>query len=160
MKIPKIQQKIIKSYKNLSTISKVPFDKKDNVVYLWGLKSNLGCKTGYISELGNISIETNKKNYTGNFFKDVTIDIYNGIAKQFDAEIIIKDNKIQKRKKPLFDFWFLTLNKINNMLQYTTENLNNKNVVEKKQVGLFCASLKTAERIQKINSMLAKKKKS
>lgn len=158
MKTLSIQQEIISRYRTLSKSSKIPYEKNSSVVYLWGLKSNLGNKTGSIVELGNVSIETNKKTKTGNFLNDVVINIYNAVAKNFDTEIQIKGNEIQKVKKPLFASWSKTLSKINNMLKYTAENLDNKNIVEMNQLGLLCFSEKAVKRIYEINAKLARNK--
>ena len=105
------------------------------------------------------SIEMNKKNQTGNFFKDIAIDLYNGVAKFFDAEIKITDNNIQKIKKPLFSSWSETLVKINNILGHTNKNINDNNIVEKKQIGILCFSEKQIKQLQGTYNKLIQEKK-
>lgn len=158
MKTLPIQKEIIGKFNNLSKAAKTPFDKKNGIAYIWGLNYNMSNKTGHISELGNIRLETKKKPQTGRFFKDIAIDLYNSIAKHFDAEIQITNGKIKNIKKPLFTNWTNTLGKIDNMLKSTQENLHNADVVEKKQISMLCFSKEASQRIQEINAKLARKK--
>ena len=130
MKTLAIQRDIVSKFNNLSDSAKIPFDKKNSVAYIWGINSKVGNKNGFISQWGDISIKANRKPQTGNLFKDIAIDLYNGITKFFDAEIKITNNNIRKIKKPLFSNWTKTLDKINNLLEYTSKNINNKDVVE------------------------------
>lgn len=152
-----IEREIVRNHKNLSKKAKIPYDKKTDTAYVWGLKNKTGDKTVFVSQSGNISIETNKKPKSGNLIKDFAIGIYNRVAKHFDAEIQITNGKVEKIKKPLFMSWSKTLNKINKMVKHTDKNINNKDVVEKSQIGLLCFSKKAVKRLQEINSNLAKK---
>lgn len=158
MKTLAVQKEIVNKYTKLSKSAKLPFDKKNGIEHFWGLNSKVGNKHCFISECGNISIETNKKDQTGNFFKDIAIDLYNGVAKFFDAEIKITDNNIQRIKKPLFNSWSETLVKIDNILEHTSKNINNNNIVEKKQTGILCFSEKQIKQLQKIYDKLAQEK--
>ena len=158
MKTLPIQKEIIGKFNNLSKAAKTPFDKKNGIAYIWGLNYNMSNKTGHISELGNIRLETKKKPQTGNLFKDAAIGLYNSIARFFDAEIQVVDGKIRQIKKPLFSSWTKTLENINNFLKSTHENIDNNESVEKKQLGVLCFSKEAIQRIQEINAKLARKK--
>ena len=158
MKTLAVQKEIVNKYAKLSKSAKLPFDKKNNIAYFWGLNNKVGNKNVFISESGNIKFETDKKNQTGNFFKDVVIDLYNGIAKFFDAEIKITNDNIQKIKKPLFSSWSKTLGKIDNVLGHTYENINNNDIVQKKQIGLLCFPEDAVKRIQEINDRLVEER--
>lgn len=158
MKTLVVQKEIVNKYAKLSKSAKLPFDKKNNIAYFWGLNNKVGNKNVFISESGNIKFETDKKNQTGNFFKDVVIDLYNGIAKFFDAEIKITNDNIQKIKKPLFSSWSKTLGKIDNVLGHTYENINNNDIVQKKQIGLLCFPEDAVKRIQEINDRLVEER--
>lgn len=158
MKALAIQKEIISRHANLSKISKIPFDKKNSTAYIWALNNNMGNKTGFISEFGFISIKAKKKAQTGNLFKDAAIGLYNSIARFFDAEIQVVDGKIRQIKKPLFSSWTKTLENINNFLKSTHENIDNNEIVEKKQLGVLCFSKEAIQRIQEINAKLARKK--
>lgn len=159
MKTLAVQKEIVNKYVKLSKSAKLPFDKKNGIEHFWGLNSKVGNKNYFISECGNISIEMNKKNQTGNFFKDIAIDLYNGVAKFFDAEIKITDNNIQKIKKPLFNSWSETLVKINNILEHANKNINDNNIVEKKQTGILCFSEKQIKQLQGTYNKLIQEKK-
>lgn len=155
MKTLAIQNEIVKNYKNISNIVKKPFDKKTGTAYLWSLKNKVNNeKTGFVSQLGIISIETNKKEKTGSLFKDFAIKIYNNIAKNFDSEIQILDGDIKKIKKPLFSTWAETLDGFNAMLKNTTDNINNKNLIKRNQLALLCFTKETSKRLQEINTKI------
>ena len=80
------------------------------------------------------------------------------IAKFFDAEIKITNDNIQKIKKPLFSSWSKTLGKIDNVLGHTYENINNNDIVQKKQIGLLCFPEDAVKRIQEINDRLVEER--
>ena len=135
-----VQKEIVNKYASLSKSTKIPFDKEKSIAYIWGLNNKVGNKKGFISEDGTITIETNKKAQTGNLFKDIAICLYNGMAKLFDTEIKITNNNIKKIKKPLFNSWSRTFGKINDLLEDTYKNLNNRDIVKQHPVGLLCFS--------------------
>lgn len=157
MKSQAIQAEIISRYKHIAKATKLPYDKKNNTAYLWRINNCATDKKVFISELGNVAIETKKKKCTGNLLKDVAYNIYNQLASYFDTEIQIVDENIQKLKKPLFKSWNETLNNINFALKHTDENINNNNIVDKKQIGVFCFSEKALKRVQETNKDLLNK---
>lgn len=159
MKVLAIQKDVVRKYTNLSNLAKIPSDKENNIIYIWGLSNKVGNKNGYIFQDGSISLETNKKPLTGDLFKDIAVILYNNIATCFDTKIKVTNDNIQKIKKPIFSSWSKTLCKINDLLKHTSENLNNKEVVKKSQIGLQCFSKESVMRIQKINANLAQNKK-
>ena len=104
--------------------------KKENIIPIWGLiYKNKGTK-GFVSEFGTIQCNGSKIN--------------------------IIDGEIIQVKKSFFKTWKRTLKSFDNMLSNIEENLDNKNIIEKKTVNLLCFSKESAERINAINKNLNK----
>lgn len=123
MKIRIIQQQIISNYNRLSKLANVPSSEK-NVVPLWGLTYKKNFVSGSISNAG--IIERN----------NAVIQIVNG-------------NEIQLKKRPLLFTWKRTLKNINRMLQNSIVNIENKDVVTKRVVDLFCFPQETIKTMTK-----------
>lgn len=157
MNTKSLQNEIITNYNTLSKKAHIPFDKQNNTLYVWGLNNKKNKSDCFISQSGIVSMGKTKKKQTGNFFKDIAIDIYNSIAKKSNSEIKITDKNIEKVRKPLFSTWNKTFNKINNMLIDTIENFNNEKIVEKNKVGLLCFSKSAAKKLQEASANLHKK---
>ena len=83
--------------------------------------------------------------------KDFVIGLYNSVTEYFNTEVQINHTQVQKIKKPLFMSWSKAFDRVNDMLKNTMENIDNKNIVEKRQIGLSCFSKTAANRINEIN---------
>lgn len=151
MKTLSIQNEIIKNYKNLSKISQIPVNKEKGTAYIWSLTNKKNNNTGFITQTGNISLDVNKKSKTGNMLKDFVVGLYNSVTEYFNTEVQINHTQVQKIKKPLFMSWSKAFDRVNDMLKNTMENIDNKNIVEKRQIGLSCFSKTAANRINEIN---------
>ena len=158
MNTKNLQNEIVNNYNTLSKKAHIPFNKQENTLYIWGLTNNKGKSDCFISQSGHIVLKKAKKEQTGNFFKDIAVDIYNYITKKSKSEIKITDGHLIKVKKPLFNTWDKTLNKVNNILKDTIENYDDTRIVKKNKVGLLCFSKSAAKRLQEINTNLHKKK--
>ena len=111
MKIEIIKQNIINNYKQLSNMSKVSSHNKSEIP-VWGLNYKRNGVSGFIGETGNIS-----RNH---------------------SNIKVSKDSIHLIKKPIFSTWKRALSKINDMLEDTKSNINNKNIVNKKVVTFLC----------------------
>lgn len=132
MKTTPIQQKIGKYYKQISELAKEPRTNK-NTYPAWGLNYHRNKINGYISETGHI--------------------------RRNNAEIQI-DTKgnLKLIKKPFLSTWRQTLKNISQMLEDITANYNNKEIVNKKVLNIFCFSPEEAEKLTKIASKIVSSK--
>ena len=62
---------------------------------------------------------------------------------------VINGEKIQLQKKALFSTWKRTLNNINKMVQNAISNFDNKNIVEKRVLNVFCFPETAIEKLTK-----------
>ena len=111
MKIEIIKQNIINNYKQLSNMSKVSSHNKSEIP-VWGLNYKRNGVSGFIGDAGE------------------------GGGKH--AGIEGGRERIHLIKKPIFSTWKRALSKINDMLEDTKSNINNKNIVNKKVVTFLC----------------------
>ena len=72
------------------------------------------------------------------------------------SEIQILNGEIKKIKKPLFSTWDETFEKFNAMLKNTTDNINNKNLIEKSQLQVLCFTKEASKQIQEINAKISR----
>ena len=129
MKVDIIKQSIINRFETISKKSKVK-PEKENIVPAWGLiYKNNGTK-GFVSEFGTVERNGSK------------IDIVDGEVKQV--------------KKPFYRTWKQTLRNFDNMLANIEENLDNKDIIEKKTVSFVCFPKDLADRIDAINRNIHK----
>lgn len=123
MKIQVVKQQIIMNYNKLSKLANVPSSEK-NVVPLWGL--------------------TYKKNFVSGSINNA------GIIERNNAVIqIVNGNEIQLKKRSLLLTWKRTLKNINRMLQNTIANIENKDIVTKRVMNLFCFPQETIKTMTK-----------
>lgn len=163
MKTKSIEAEIIKNFNVLNKKAQIPYDKKNNIAKFWNLKNKeLNNRDCFISQAGYIDIQKTRNNKpTGNMLKDIIKDVRHIISKTlFDTKVKINDNgTLLAIKKPLFATWEKTLGKVNNIIESTTKNLDNKKVVEKNSISVLCFPKAAVENLQKINTNLAKKNK-
>lgn len=118
MKTEQISASIVNSYKKLSSMAEVNMQPAGkNYLPTWHLRYKHNRINGYVCQLG--FVERGK------------------------TKIIIRNEKINKVKKPFFLSWKKTLTKIDNMLkdmikQFNNKQSNGKKVVQQGQINILC----------------------
>ena len=127
MKVDIIKQSIVNRFEAISKKSKVK-PEKENIIQTWGMiYKNKGTK-GFVNELG--TIQRNR------------------------AKIDIVKGEIRQVKKPFYKTWKQTLRSFDDMLAQIEENLDNKDIIEKRTVNLLCFPKDFADKIDAISKKL------
>ena len=111
MKVDIIKQSIINRFVSISKKTKVK-PEKENIIPTWGLIYKNNRTKGFVNEYGRMQ--------------------HNG------SKIDIIEGEIRQVKKPFYKTWKQTLKNFDNMLANIEENLDNRDIVEKKTVNLLC----------------------
>ena len=128
MKTDAIRKQILNNYKQLSQLAHVN-PEKENIVPIWGLIYKKANVSGFVNQIGVI-----ERNHT--------------------AIRIVNEDQLQLQKKPFYLTWKRTLKNINSMLKNTIENINNKEVVTKNIVNVFCFPESFTKKLAEINKNL------
>ena len=129
MKVNIIKQSILNHFETISKKSKVK-PEKENIIPTWGLIYKNKETKGFVNEFGTI--------------------------KRNSSKINIVDGEIKQVKKPFYKTWKQTLRNFDNMLANIEENLDNKNIVEKRTVKFLCFPKDLADRIDAISRNIDK----
>ena len=113
MKTDTIKQQILTGYNKITQLAAEKTSQK-NVVPIWGITYTKNHTSGFVGQLG--------------------------LIERGGSSIRIVNGDVVQLHKPFFSTWKGTLKKINKMLQNTIANLENKDVVTKNVLNIFCFS--------------------
>ena len=124
MKTEAIKQQILSNYKQLSQLAHVE-KTQEHLLPTWGIVYKHNNTHGFINQIG--TIQRNRS----------SIQIVDG-----------KEIKLQK--KPFYLTWKRTLKKMNSMLENTIQNINNREIVDKRILNIMVFPQEFIERLRKI----------
>ena len=124
MKTEAIKQQIINNYRQISQLAHVE-KTQEHLLPTWGIVYKHNNTRGFINQVG--TIERNRS----------SIQIVDG-----------KEIKLQK--KPFYLTWKRTLKKMNSMLENTIQNINNREIVDKRILNIIVFPQEFIERLRKI----------
>ena len=124
MKTEAIKQQIINNYRQISQLAHVE-KTQEHLLPTWGIVYKHNNTRGFINQVG--TIERNRSSIQ-----------------------IIDGSEIKLKKKPFYLTWKRTLKNINSMLENTIQNINNREIVDKRILNIIVFPQEFIERLRKI----------